>query len=125
MTHHAREHGHSKYGMNRIIKVVFDLLVVKFLSKYSETPMYVFGGAGVASLVISLLSGVWALYLKFFENTSFISTPLPLLVVLTGITGFMCILMGLLAEIIMRTYYEAQGKSVYLIGKTRNLDRGA
>jgi len=123
VTHHPRQYGRSKYGMNRVIKVVFDLLVVKFLSKYSETPMYVFGGAGVVSLLISLLSGIWAIYLKFFENTSFISTPLPLLVVLTAITGCMCILMGLLAEIVMRTYYEAQGKSVYLIGETRNLQK--
>jgi glycosyltransferase involved in cell wall biosynthesis len=119
--HHPRQFGVSKYGMNRIMKVLFDLLVVKFLAKYSQKPMYVFGTAGVASLAISLLSGIWALYLKFFENTSFILTPLPLLVVLTAITGVMCILMGLLAEIIMRTYYEAQGKSVYLVGKTRNL----
>ncbi len=125
VTHQPRQHGKSKYGMNRIIKVVFDLLVVKFLSKYSEKPMYVFGGTGVVSLVISFLAGIWAIYLKFFENTSFISTPLPLLVALTTITGCMCILMGLLAEIIMRTYYEAQGKSVYLIGETRNLEKKA
>jgi hypothetical protein len=111
VAHHPRQFGVSKYGLNRVIKVVFDLIVVKFMSSYSEKPMYVFGGAGIASLAISLLSGLWALYLKFFEGTSFISTPLPLLVVLTAITGFMCILMGLLAEIVMRTYYEAQGKA--------------
>ena len=85
--------------------------------------MYIFGAAGVVSLGISFLSGLWAIYLKFFEDTSFIKTPLPLLVVLTFITGFMCILMGLLAELIIRTYYEAQGKAVYLVGETRNIEK--
>ena len=121
--HHPRQHGVSKYGLERVIKVVFDLLVVKFLSKYAEKPMYIFGAAGVVSLVISFLSGLWAIYLKLFEDTSFIKTPLPLLVVLTFITGFMCILMGLLAELIIRTYYEAQGKAVYLVGETRNIEK--
>ena len=83
--------------------------------------MYVFGMVGLASLSVSFLSGLWALYLKFFEHTSFISTPLPLLVVMTGITGFMCILMGLLAELVIRTYYESQHKAVYLVGQTRNI----
>ena len=70
---------------------------------------------------LALLTGGWAVYLKLVEGVSFISTPLPLLVVMTGVTGFMCILMGLLAELLIRTYYEAQGKSVYLVGKTLNI----
>ena len=123
VTHHPRRHGQSKYGVERTLKVIFDLMVVKFLSKYSQKPMYIFGAVGLASLTISFLSGVWALYLKFVEQVSFISTPLPLLVVMTGITGFMCILMGLLAELIIRTYYESQGKPVYLVGETRNITR--
>ncbi|MDO8347227.1 MAG: glycosyltransferase family 2 protein [Rugosibacter sp.] len=123
VTHHARQFGKSKYGMERTFKVMFDLMVVKFLSRYSQKPMYVFGTVGFLSLAVSLLSGIWALYLKFVDHVSFISTPLPLLVVMTGITGFMCILMGLLAELIMRTYYESQGKSVYLVSETRNLAR--
>jgi hypothetical protein len=63
---------------------------------------------------------LWAVYLKIFENTSFIQTPLPLLVALAFITGVMSILMGLIAEIIMRTYYESQGKRVYLVKGTMN-----
>jgi glycosyltransferase involved in cell wall biosynthesis len=121
VTHHVRLHGKSNYGLERTTKVVFDLMVVKFLSKYSQKPMYVFGMVGLVSLSFSFLSGLWALYLKFFEHTSFISTPLPLLVVMTGITGFMCILMGLLAELVIRTYYESQHKTVYLVGQTRNI----
>lgn len=116
-----RSHGRSKYGMERIFKVILDLMVVKFLASYADRPIYVFGGFGLASIALSFVSGMLALYLKFFENTSFISTPLPLLVVLSFITGVMSILMGLIAEIIMRTYYESQGKQVYLVRDTINL----
>jgi glycosyltransferase involved in cell wall biosynthesis len=122
VVHHPRIHGFSKYGIGRVPKVVFDLIVVKFLSTYAEKPMYVFGGAGVISLVISLLAGIWALYLKFVDGVSFILTPLPLLVVMTAITGVMCILMGLLAEVLTRTYHESQGKPIYLIGETKNVE---
>ena len=119
--HHPRQNGVSKYGLGRIVKVILDLMVVNFLSKYAGKPMYLFGAAGLFILLISVLTGGWAVYLKLVEGVSFISTPLPLLVVMTGVTGFMCILMGLLAELLIRTYYEAQGKSVYLVGKTLNI----
>ena len=122
VTHHARVHGSSKYGLERVIKVLLDLMVVKFLATYANKPIYVFGGFGLISIAVSFLSGMWALYLKLFEGVSFIQTPLPLLVVLAFITGVMSILMGLIAEIIMRTYYESQGKQVYLVKNTLNLD---
>lgn len=121
VNHYARQFGQSKYGLERIIKVVLDLAVVKFLDRYAQKPMYVFGGVGVANFAVAIVAGVWALYLKFFEHTSLIETPLPLLVVMALITGFMCILMGLLAELVMRTYHESQNKSVYLVKATRNL----
>jgi hypothetical protein len=121
VTHHPRIHGRSKYGLERVIKVLLDLIVVTFFATYANKPIYVFGGFGLFSLAVSFLSGLWALYLKFFENTSFIQTPLPLLVVLAFITGIMSILMGLIAEIIMRTYYESQGKQVYLVRDTLNM----
>ena len=120
--HHPRRFGSSKYGLERVLKVVFDLMVVKFLARYAQKPMYVFGSAGVLSVGVALLSGVWALYLKLFESTSFVQTPLPLLVVMAAITGIMCFLMGLLAELVMRTYYESQGKATYLVAETRNLE---
>ena len=121
VNHFPRVHGKSKYGLERIVKVVLDLVVVKFLASYANKPIYVFGGFGLFSVAISFLSGLLALYLKFFENVSFISTPLPLLVVLAFITGVMSVLLGLIAEIIMRTYYESQGKDVYLVKQTINL----
>ncbi len=125
VNHHPRTHGHSKYGLERVVKVVLDLIVVKFLASYAMKPIYVFGSFGLASILIAFLSGLWALSLKVFEGVSFISTPLPLLVVLAFITGVMSILMGLIAEIIMRTYYESQGKRVYLVKETINLPGGA
>ncbi len=121
VSHHARHTGKSKYGLERVLKVLCDLMVVKFLDKYAEKPMYVFGGAGFISLTVSFLSGLWAVGLRLFADKSFIETPLPLLVVMTAITGVMCILMGLLAEINVRTFYESQGKATYLLKGTRNL----
>jgi len=122
VNHHPRRHGKSSYGMERIIKVVLDLIVVQFLAHYSTRPIYVFGGFGLLSLAISFASGLWALYLKFWGGKDFVSTPVPLLLIMAFITGVMCILMGLMAEINMRVYYEAQGKASYLVKRTINLD---
>ena len=119
--HHPRIHGSSKYGLERVVKVLLDLMVVKFLASYANKPIYVFGGFGLLSIGFSFVAGLAALYLKFFSGISFVSTPLPLLVVLAFITGVMSILMGLIAEIIMRTYYESQGKTVYLVKDTINV----
>lgn len=121
VNHLPRVHGSSKYGLERVVKVLLDLMVVKFLASYANKPIYVFGGFGLLSIAFAFVAGLFALYLKFFEHTSFISTPLPLLVALAFITGVMSILMGLIAEIIMRTYYESQGKQVYLVKDTINL----
>jgi glycosyltransferase involved in cell wall biosynthesis len=120
--HHARAHGSSKYGLERVVKVVLDLLVVKFLAQYATKPIYVFGGFGLATLAVGFLAGLGALYLKFLEGVSFILTPLPLVAVMAAITGVMSILMGLLAELVMRTYYESQDKPVYLVRETTNIE---
>ena len=122
VTHHPRIHGVSKYGLERIAKVVLDLLVVKFLAQYATKPIYVFGGFGIIMIITSFFTGFFAIYLKFFEHTSLIQTPLPLLSVMGVVTGIMSILMGLLAELVMRTYYESQNKSVYLVKNTQNLE---
>ena len=120
VTHHARIHGTSKYGANRIIKVVLDLIVVTFLGKYDTKPIYVFGAFGILLFLASMLAGVWALILRFFFETSFVQTPLPLLTVMCFIMSMMSILMGLLAELLTRIYYESQNKSVYLVKNTHN-----
>jgi glycosyltransferase involved in cell wall biosynthesis len=116
--HFRRESGASKYGMGRVFKVVLDLMVVKFLLSYSQKPIYVFGGMGLLMILGALLAGLYAIYLKFFKGTSFILTPLPLLCVLLLVLGFLSILMGFLAEVLTRTYYESQGKPTYQIKET-------
>ena len=120
--HFPRSSGHSKYGLERVLKVIADLVTVKFLDRFQQKPMYLFGAVGLGSFGISLVSGVYALWRKFADNEAFIKNPLLLLTVLTGMTGLMCILMGLLAEMIVRTFYESQGKSVYLVRATRNVE---
>ena len=79
MRHHPRQFGTSKYGLERIIKVVLDLMVVKFLDRHFVKPIYVFGGFAVFSFALAGLAGLYMLYLKFFEGLSMIQTPLPLL----------------------------------------------
>jgi glycosyltransferase involved in cell wall biosynthesis len=123
VAHHPRIHGKSKYGLERTFKVILDLIVVKFLAQYAQKPIYVFGTFGLLSLFIAFIAATAALYYKISGLKSFIETPLPLIFVMASITGIMCILMGLLAEIIMRTYYESQSKSVYLIDECRNLEQ--
>ena len=113
--HHARRHGVSHYNLKRVPKVLFDLLVVVFLLRYGQRPMYVFGGVGLISIGIGVIAGGAALYYKFFGDKSLIATPLPLLFVMAFITGAMCFLMGLLAELLVRTYYESQNKATYMI----------
>jgi dolichol-phosphate mannosyltransferase len=104
--------------MGRVFKVILDLMVVKFLLSYSQKPIYVFGGMGLFMILGGFLSGGYAIYLKLFERVSFILTPLPLLCVLLLMLGFLSILMGFLAEILTRTYYESQGKPTYQIKET-------
>ncbi|MBV8143298.1 MAG: glycosyltransferase family 2 protein [Verrucomicrobia bacterium] len=122
VNHYPRTTGSSKYGLERVLKVLLDLLVVKFLDRAAAKPMYVFGGCGIFSLAISLLTFLWMLGLKF-NGISFIETPLPLIVVVTFMIAMMCILLGLLAEMITRTFYESQGKTIYNIRSTRNFQQ--
>jgi len=113
--HQPRRHGVSHYGLKRIPKVILDLVVVIFLHRFGQRPMYVFGSVGLLSIAVGLMAGGAALYYKFFGHKSFIETPLPLLFVMAIITGAMCFLMGLLAELLVRTYYESQNKTTYAI----------
>ncbi|NYZ18008.1 glycosyltransferase family 2 protein [Azospirillum sp. RWY-5-1] len=120
--HHPRRFGRSKYGLERIVKVLLDLILVKFLTRYETKPIYVFGLVGLAFMGLAGVSGLYAVYLKLVHGVSFILTPLPLLVTLGFITGVMCVLMGLLAELLVRIYFESQGKSHYTIKSMLNFD---
>lgn len=119
--HHARIHGKSKYGLERVFKVLFDLTVVVFLQRYSQKPMYLFGSCGLVSLAASFAAGMGAIYYKFFGGKTFIETPLPLASGILFVTAVLCILLGLIAELSIRTYHESQDKPTYLIAATDNI----
>ena len=118
--HNPRRFGKSKYGLERIMKVLLDLVVVKFLDRHFVKPIYVFGGFGLFSLALSSLSLAVLLYLKLAQGVSMILTPLPTLAAMTFLVGFMSILMGLLAEMLVRTYFESQGRAAYLVRELFN-----
>lgn len=118
--HHPRLHGKSKYGIDRTMRVLLDLIVVSFLGRGLDRPIQVFGKIGLYSLFISGLAGLLAVYLKVFEGVSFIETPLPMLVTLLALVGLIFILMGLLAEMQTRIYFETQERFPYVIRATRN-----
>ena len=120
VNHSPRLHGKSHYGLERILKVVLDLIVVRFLDRWLGKPIYIFGGFGVLCFVVAVISFVYMLWLKFFDHVSMIQTPLPLLVVMSIMIGVMSIGLGLVAEIMVRTYFESQGKNTYHIRELIN-----
>lgn len=121
VNHRARTLGASKYGLSRVWRVLLDLVVIRFFDTALDRPMHFFGQAGLISIFLATVAGLYALYLKFFKGVSFILTPLPLLVTLLFVTGVSCILLGLLAEIQMRTYFESRNRSPYRVKEVRNL----
>lgn len=122
VAHHAREFGKSKYGLERVFKVVLDLLVVVFLRRFFAKPIYLFGGCGIASIILSFITIGVAIGLRIFLHASLIQTPLPLLSALLFLVGVMSILLGLVAEMMVRTYYESQGARAYLVRELINFD---
>ena len=120
VNHYARTSGSSKYGLERVLKVLMDLMTVKFLDKYMLKPMYLFGFWGVVFFAASFGFTIWAFYMYFWLNYWFTQTPLPMMAVFSFMTGVICILMGLLAEMTTRTFHESQGKSIYMVRETRN-----
>lgn len=120
VTHHPRIHGQSKYGWNRVWKVILDLMVVQFMGQWFTKPIYMFGGFGLFSIVLSGGSSIYAFYLKFFEHTSLIQTPLPMIAIFTFLLGILSIFMGFIAETLIRTYYESQQRTIYLVREKHN-----
>jgi dolichol-phosphate mannosyltransferase len=119
--HHPRTRGDSKYGLERIVKVVLDMIVVKFLDRHFVKPIYVFGGVGLISIILACATLVLMIWLRIFEHVSMILTPLPLLSALFFLVGTTSILMGLLAEMTVRTYFESQDRPAYTIRDSMNL----
>jgi glycosyltransferase involved in cell wall biosynthesis len=124
VNHRPRTAGQTKYGLGRTLNVVLDMLLIRFFFRYSQRPMHLFGRIGIYSMLLSLLSFAGMLYYKFFypiltgnpdDKKDFVETPLPLLVVQFFLTGVISLLMGVLADMVMRTYYESQSKTTYLL----------
>ncbi|HSK71182.1 MAG TPA: glycosyltransferase family 2 protein [Pyrinomonadaceae bacterium] len=113
--HHARTMGKSKYGISRTIKVVFDLMTIKFMASYQTKPIYVFGMFGLLAFGLSVFAGITAFVLKFGYGISFILTPLPLITIVMLAISVQFFLMGLLAEMLVRTYHESQDKTIYAV----------
>lgn len=119
VNHRPRSAGKTKYGLNRTFKVILDLLTVKFLMSYSTKPIYVFGGLGVLSGFGAVLTGMAVLYQKFISTAhlSMNRNPLLILVAILIMASIQLVLMGLLAEMQVRTYHESQGRPIYSIDR--------
>jgi glycosyltransferase involved in cell wall biosynthesis len=125
VAHHPRVSGKSKYGLGRTFKVLLDLLTVKFLSVWSTKPSYLFGGSGFVLCVAGSLFVAWTAYQRIFNEIYVYRQPSLLVGVFLFTLGLNMILLGLLAELIVRTYHESQSKPVYLIRERRNFDEHA
>jgi glycosyltransferase involved in cell wall biosynthesis len=121
VTHHPRRHGKSKYGLSRTSSIILDLITILFLQRYSTKPIRLFGGAGMTLFVLGILTGLFVLFRRIIWGGVWIS-PMILISFLFITMGVMFILLGLIAEIIIRTYHESQGKPIYAIKSTVNLD---
>jgi len=121
VTHHARKFGKANYGLERTIKIILDLFTVKFLLSYSNKPIYLFGGAGAGLMSIGALDLLYLLIRRTFYGVPVFTSPLLQIGVMFFIMGFQSVLMGLIAELLARTYHESQQKPTYTIRKTINI----
>jgi glycosyltransferase involved in cell wall biosynthesis len=118
--HHARKFGKTKYGIGRTVKVILDLFTVKFLLDYANKPIYLFGGTGVVLFVLSLIVLVYLVIMRLVAGEHLIRSPLLQMSVMLFILGFQSILMGLVAELLVRTYHESQHKPTYTVRRVIN-----
>ena len=115
VNHHARKYGKAKYGLERTFKVVLDLFTVKFLTSYSNKPIYLFGGAGAVLEVLSAITLIFLAVRRLAFGVSVLESPIFWMAILMAIMGFQSILMGLIAELQTRTYHESQNKPTYTV----------
>ncbi len=122
--HHPRLHGTSKYGISRTMRVVLDLMTVKFLLSYSTKPIQLFGKWGIYTILAGVATGSLTLWMKFFEGMSMNRNPLLIVTAFLLFGGVQLIALGLLGEVNARTYHESQGKPIYVVRERINLDEG-
>lgn len=115
VNYQPRLYGKSNYGLFRIYKVILDLVLIKFLDKFMQRPIHFFGGAGILSFIIMALCAGTAFYFKLTHQKDLIQTPLPTIAAMFFVVGVLMILMGILAEMLMRTYYESQNNFPFTI----------
>lgn len=125
VNHRPRLRGKSKYGITRTLRVVLDLLTVKFLSSYSTRPSHVFGPIGIGSGLLGFAIGLYLTVQKFIFGESIGGRPLLLLGIMLIFIGFQFVTMGLLGEMLARTYHESQDRPVYVVGEILNGRTGA
>jgi len=115
VNHRPRTAGKTKYGMGRTLKVILDLITVKFLGSFSTKPIYIFGGLGLASGIGAIASGWYVVYQKIVNDFAINRNPMLVLTAMLVTTTIQFILMGLLAELLVRTYHESQNRPTYVI----------
>jgi glycosyltransferase involved in cell wall biosynthesis len=115
VAHHPRRFGRSKYGLGRVARVVLDLFILCFIDRAFDRPMQFFGKLGLGCLFLAAASFAWALILKFGSEVSLIQTPLPLLAATIGLSGILFLLLGIIAEVQARIYFEARGRPPYKV----------
>jgi len=125
VNHRPRRHGSSKYGISRTIRVALDLLTVKFLLSYSTRPLQIFGLMGLTMGAVGIAITAYLAYLRFFGYQSISNRPLLIFGVLFIMTGVQLVTVGLLAELMARTYHESQDKPTYVIREIRESSRFA
>ena len=123
--HHPRTRGKSKYGLRRTFGVILDLVTVKFLSAWSTKPSHVFGGSGLALCLAGTGFIVWTAYQRVINDIYVYRQPSLLVGVFLFTIGFNLLLLGLLAELIVRTHHESESKSVYVVKTRRNFEESS
>lgn len=113
--HHPRRFGKAKYGLERTVKVLLDLFTVKFLLSYASKPIYLFGGTGIGLMFVSALALLFLMIRRIAIGTPVLDSPFFLMSVMFFILGFQSMLMGLIAELLVRTYHESQQKPTYTV----------
>lgn len=115
VSHHPRKFGRANYGLDRTVKVILDLFTVKFLLEYSHKPIRLFGGAGSGLMLLGVVDLAYVFIRRTFFGVPASTSPLLLIGVMLFILGFQSILMGLIAELLARTYHESQQKPTYTL----------
>ncbi len=111
----SRQFGQTKYGIGRTIRVLLDMLTVRFLLSYSTRPIHIFGLMGLVSIALGMGIGIYLTILKFLQSASLAERPLLSLAIMLVTIGVQLVIMGLLGELVVRTYYETQNKRIYAV----------